>query len=112
MRFSHFGIFARRPNALGKFYERVLGFTETDRGALPSGDLIFLSRDPAEHHQIVLCSGRPADGNTTVNQISLQTDELDDLRAVFRLLQRESEVSAVASVSSFLRRLPCLWLTV
>lgn len=63
------------------FYTRVLGMVVTDRGALPTGNLVFLSRDPSEHHQLVLCSGRPEPlGFTTINQISFRTDALADLR--------------------------------
>ena len=47
------------------FYTRVLGFTVTDGGELETAEgsmtIVFLSRDPREHHQIVLASGRPAD---------------------------------------------------
>ncbi len=62
------------------FYARVLGFTVTDRGALPGrGELVFLSRLPDEHHQIVLVTGRPRDvGFTTVNQLSFRLPSLED----------------------------------
>ena len=59
--FSHLGIFVRDLAAMADFYTTRLGFTVTDRGALPGVDLVFLSRDPDEHHQIVLASGRPAE---------------------------------------------------
>ena len=43
------------------FYTRLLGFTVTDRGQLQGAagpvSLVFLSRDPDEHHQIVLATG-------------------------------------------------------
>ena len=68
-------------------------------GALPSGDLVFLSRDPNEHHQIVLCSGRPEAGFNTVNQISLRTDTLDTLRLLKNRLSRESEVTEIVAVT-------------
>ena len=49
---------------MGRFYQDVLGFTRTDKGSMPGPggallELVFLSRDPEEHHQIVFCSGRP-----------------------------------------------------
>jgi catechol-2,3-dioxygenase len=72
------------------FYEGVLGFAVTDRGMLGSVEIVFLSRDAREHHQIALVSGRPAalDFNI-VNQISLRAQTLSDLREVFSLLDRE-----------------------
>lgn len=43
--------------------------------------LVFLSRDPNEHHQLVLASGRPAESNppgfNVINQISLRVPDLD-----------------------------------
>ena len=63
--FSHVGIFVTDIARMEDFYTRVLGFTVTDRGDLetPRGRLqfVFLSRDPREHHQVVMASGRPAD---------------------------------------------------
>jgi catechol-2,3-dioxygenase len=63
--FSHMGIFVTDLARMEDFYTRVLGFTVTDRGDLetPRGRLqfVFLSRDPREHHQVVMASGRPAD---------------------------------------------------
>lgn len=67
------------------FYSRVLEFTVTDRGTLqtPHGEvrLVFLSRDPAVHHQIVLANGRPEHlAFNPINEISLEADSLDTLR--------------------------------
>ena len=92
--FSHFGMFVTNVARLEEFYTRILEFTVTDRGQLPGPngpmDLVFLSRDPDEHHQIVLISGRPADmGFNPINQISLKADSLATLRAMHQTLQRE-----------------------
>jgi catechol 2,3-dioxygenase-like lactoylglutathione lyase family enzyme len=92
--FSHFGLYAADLARMEDFYTRFMGFTVTDRGALevPGGkvDLVFLSRDPREHHQIVLASGRPPDlPFNVVNQLSFRVDSLADLRALHERLQRE-----------------------
>jgi catechol 2,3-dioxygenase-like lactoylglutathione lyase family enzyme len=77
--FSHFGIYVHDMAPMQEFYTRMLGFFVTDRGKLetPRGkvDLVFLSRDPDEHHQIVLASGRPKDlefdaGNADVHTVT------------------------------------------
>ncbi len=89
--FSHLGLCARNLPLMEEFYVNVLGFFVTDRGYLdtPRGpvDLIFLSRDPDEHHQIVLASGRPEklDFNT-INQISLRADSLATLQGFHRTM--------------------------
>ncbi|MCK9511952.1 MAG: VOC family protein [Pigmentiphaga sp.] len=89
--FSHMGFTVRDMAAMEDFYSKVLEFTVTDRGQLsgPNGmmDLVFLSRDPDEHHQIVLVSGRPAHlEHNPINQISLKADSLATLREMHRRL--------------------------
>jgi len=93
-RFSHFGMYVVDIAKMEDFYARVLDFTVTDRGDLPGPagrmDLVFLSRDPDEHHQIVLITGRPdSAGFNPINQISLKADSLATLRAMLHTLQRE-----------------------
>ncbi len=90
--FSHFGMFVHDIAALEAFYTGLLDFTVTDRGQLPGPngprDLVFLSRDPDEHHQIVLISGRPRDLDfNPINQISLKADSLDTLCRMYRTLK-------------------------
>lgn len=81
--FSHMGFYVRDLERMARFYKEVLCFTETDRGDLGTVQLVFLSRDPAEHHQIVLASGRPADLTfSVINQISLRVPDLATLRLV------------------------------
>jgi catechol-2,3-dioxygenase len=67
------------------FYSDVVGLTVTDRGKVGSGDeLVFMSADPAEHHQFVLMSGRPKDvGFNVIQQISFLVESLDELRTVW-----------------------------
>lgn len=92
--FSHFGMFVHDIARIEDFYVRLLEFTVTDRGQLsgPHGpmDLVFLSRDPDEHHQIVLISGRPKElPFNPINQISLKADSLATLCAMHRTLLAE-----------------------
>ncbi len=92
--FSHLGIYVKDLARMEAFYTRLLEFTVTDRGHLetPRGpvDLVFLSRDPDEHHQIVLASGRPAEaGFNVINQVSFKADSLGTLRTMHRRLQDE-----------------------
>lgn len=87
--FSHVGLFVTDLEVMTDFYTRALGFVVTDRGDLPSGRLVFLSRDPAEHHQLVLCTGRPPDRATTINQLSFRVGTLADLRSAAALFAAE-----------------------
>ena len=101
--FSHVGIHVTDLRRMEEFYTRFLGFTVTDRGPIdtPRGrvELVFLSRDPNEHHQIVLVTGRPANaGFNTVNQISFRVDGLTALREMHARLAVEpvADVEAVS----------------
>jgi len=97
--FSHVGIFVSDMAKMADFYTRFLGFTLTDRGRLGDTELAFLSRDPREHHQIVLVAGRPKDTPfNVVNQISFRVDSLTTLRELHARLHSES-VSEIAPVT-------------
>ena len=81
--FSHMGFYVRDIERMARFYKDVMGFFQTDQGLLGTVQLVFLSRDPTEHHQIVLATGRPADLSfNVINQISLRVPDLATLRAV------------------------------
>ena len=102
--FSHFGFFVRDLERMVDFYTRLLGFAVSDRGELdtPRGPLklAFLTRDPREHHQIVLASGRPDDlAFNTINQISFRMESFAGLREMHRAIQSERGVSEVSPVS-------------
>ena len=111
--FSHVGFFVTDITAMEDFYTRVLEFTVTDRGKLtgPSGPmhLVFLSRDPDEHHQIVLITGRPSEISfNVINQISLKADSLATLKEMHRRVQVEGmhEITPVThgnSLSIYMR---------
>jgi catechol-2,3-dioxygenase len=90
--FSHVGIHVHDLPAMEDFYTRFLGLVVTDRGPLDTSlgmlDFVFLSRDPREHHQLVLASGRPAETPFNVlNQISFRLESLADLRTLHERLK-------------------------
>jgi catechol 2,3-dioxygenase len=89
--FSHFGIYVTDLARMEDFYTRVLGLLVSDRGQVPGGsDLVFLSRDPDEHHQIVLASGRPPGVEfNVVNQISFKLPTLTGLKAMHARAREE-----------------------
>jgi len=71
LEFSHIGFFVTDLDKTQDFYTRVLGFPITDEGLLGTQRLTFLSRNPKEHHQVVLVEGRPRTlPFNVINQIS------------------------------------------
>ena len=92
--FSHVGFYVHDLAGMEDFYARVLGFTVTDRGELPTPTghvgLVFLSRNPEEHHQLVLASGRPETlAFNVINQLSFRIRDLAALRHFARVLEAE-----------------------
>ena len=89
--FSHFGIHVTDLARMEDFYTRVLGLLVSDRGTLGQGrTLVFLSRDPDEHHQMVLVTGRPSGVDyNVVNQISFKLPALADLQAMHARVREE-----------------------
>jgi len=98
--FSHMGFYVRDLARMARFYKDVMCFFETDRGDLGPVQLIFLSRDPSEHHQIVLATGRPADLSfSIINQISLRVPDLATLREVHRRVAADPDVTELVSAT-------------
>jgi len=98
--FSHMGFFVRDLARMARFYQEVLCMTQTDGGDLGSVGLVFLSRDPAEHHQLVLAAGRPPQtGFNTINQISFRVPDLATLRLVLARAQAEGGASDIQTVT-------------
>ena len=96
LKFSHMGVSVKDIDRMERFYTEVLGFTVTDRGTAGGMRLVFLSRDPFDHHQIVLATGRPDNlpANTanpqfgpSINQISFKLGTTADLRDVHERLK-------------------------
>jgi catechol 2,3-dioxygenase-like lactoylglutathione lyase family enzyme len=93
---SHLGVSCFDLDRMVDFYTRVLGMTVTDQGDVPVGRLVFLTTDPAEHHQLVLASGRtegtiqegPVLGGGFGSAIFQITFRLEDLATLRRMQQR------------------------
>lgn len=98
--FSHFGFSCIDIVAMTKFYTEIVGMSLSDSGPIPQArqgdgvEIVFLTSDPDDHHQLVLASGRPADSEidnskyaggafgSPVLQISFRLESLDVLRSM------------------------------
>ena len=89
--FSHFGLYVTDIGKMEEFYTGVLGLLVSDRGSIPGGSqLVFLSRDPDEHHQMVLATGRPPGVEfNVVNQLSFKLGTLEDLKTMHARAREE-----------------------
>lgn len=107
LKFAHLGLVVSDIEVMTRFYADVLGFTITDRGIFGEMHVVFMSRDPEEHHQIVLTTGRPAnlpantinpDFGPVIQQISFKMGSLADLRDM-RIRLEEGGATKMTSAS-------------
>ena len=95
---AHCGFKVADMDMMVEFYDAVLGYAVTGRGTMPAiggepaREYAYLSRDPLEHHQVILVSGRDLDAPTSVNQLSLRILSLDELRRMKRELEAHPKV--------------------
>jgi len=100
--FTHAGIYVTDMDRMVDFYTRVVGFAVADRGPRlqGGGEIAFMTRDPREHHQLVLATGRPTNLSfNMVNQLSFLVDGLATLKALYRDLKREPGLEDLGPVS-------------
>ncbi len=81
-RMTHLGLACFDRDAMEAFYRRTIGMVVTDRGVASGGpEIVFMTADPSEHHQLVLAPGRPEGSPSIIGQISFLVDSLASLRA-------------------------------
>jgi predicted enzyme related to lactoylglutathione lyase len=82
-RLSHVGLYVHDVPKMIDFYTQVLGFVVSD-GA-EDGRITFLSRNPSDHHQVVLVRGRTIDAEVPmVQQVSFNVGSLPQVQKAFR----------------------------
>lgn len=81
---SHMGILVRDLAALEKFYTSVFSMLVTDRGQghYFKNDIVFMTADPRQHHQLVIATGRGPNDPSSIFQMSFKVKSLDDLRLI------------------------------
>ena len=82
-RLSHVGLYVTDVPKMIDFYTKVLGFVVSD-GA-PDGRITFLSRNPSDHHQVVLVRGRETELETPmVQQVSFNVGTLGNVQKAYK----------------------------
>ena len=87
---SHSVLYVRDSGTMLDFYTDVLGFEVTDRGPLGAADgpeIVFLSQDPDEHHQLAMITTRKDESpSNSVNHFAFRIPSFDDLRGLMAKL--------------------------
>jgi catechol 2,3-dioxygenase len=83
---SHFELYVDDVSCMEEFYTRCLGLVVTDRGEGKNG-MVFLSRNPKEHHQLVL-TPRKSDTKikSPIDHIAFRVDSITKLRVFYKAL--------------------------
>jgi catechol-2,3-dioxygenase len=100
LKLRHMGMFVWDIDKMSQFYQEVLGFLVTDKGFVRDHHVVFLSRDPKSHHQLVMETGRPPGSGPGygLQQISFQVTALKDLRVMHDLVSARDDVSLIQTV--------------
>src|ERR1700749_5163771 len=85
-RLSHVGLYVHDVPKMNDFYTKVWGFVVSD-GA-EDGRITFLSRNPSDHHQVVLVRGRTTDTEVPmVQQVSFNFGTRARVQKAYRKLR-------------------------
>lgn len=98
------GLYATDLPRLTSFYVDVLGYAVTGGGRIgaigsaPAAECVYLTRDPDQFAQIVLCEGRAAATPSNVQQLTFRLPSFDELRRVDKVLRAADGASKVVNI--------------
>lgn len=82
---SHAVLYVRDQQKMLEFYTNVLGFKITDRGPLGENapEIVFLSNDPGEHHQVAMIQTRQDEApSNSVNHFAFRVENFEDVSSL------------------------------
>ena len=88
---SHAVLYVKDKDTMVDFYTSVLGFQVTDRGpvAKDGPEIIFMSQDPEEHHQLAMLDSRQSDKpSNSVNHFAFRVETFEDVRKLNAELEK------------------------
>jgi catechol 2,3-dioxygenase len=80
-----------------EFYSDVLGFEVMDRGPLGPDEIVFMSQNANDHHQVAFITGRdrPAPSNSVNHMAFRSAGTLDDLKGLKKSLEADARVTGI-----------------
>ena len=95
---AHAVLYVHDVDDMIEFYTNTLGFEVTDRGPLDNDEIVFLSQNACDHHQIAFITGRgvPQPSNSMNHVAFRSSGTLDDLRALKKALAADDRVTQIA----------------
>ena len=99
LQLSHMGFAVHDIRLMATYYQEVLDFKVTDQGQLGTTELVFLSRNEKEHHQIVMATGRPQELSfNPINQISFRVPNIAFLKLFLSRAKANSGTHDLVSI--------------
>jgi len=94
-------LYVHDVSAMIDFYTKTLGFEVTDRGPLGPAEIVFLSQNANDHHQVAFITGRSApDPSNSVNHVAFRSaGTLDDLRTLKKVLDADAQVTQIVPLT-------------
>ena len=87
---SHVVLNVRNLDLMLDFYQNILGFDITDRGPIAEGgpEIVFLSQQPSEHHQLAMVVAKAEEATTkSVNHLAFRVPTFQALKTQIQRLQ-------------------------
>ncbi len=94
---AHAVIYVHNVDDMIEFYSDTLGFEVTDRGPLGPDEIVFLSQNANDHHQVAFITGRDRpDPSNSVHHVAFRSaGTLDDLKALKKVLDANARVTGI-----------------
>ncbi len=94
---AHAVIYVHDADTMIAFYRDTLGFEVTDRGPLGADEIVFLSQNANDHHQVAFITGRDRpDPSNSVHHVAFRSGgTLDDLKTLNKTLQADASVTQI-----------------
>jgi catechol 2,3-dioxygenase len=94
---AHAVLYVHDVAAMIEFYTNTLGFEVTDQGSLGGDEIVFLSQNADDHHQVAFITGRPKpDPSNSVHHMAFRSGgNLDDLKTLKKTLDANERVTQI-----------------
>jgi catechol 2,3-dioxygenase len=94
---AHAVLYVHNVDDMIEFYSETLGFEVTDRGPFGPDEIVFLSQNANDHHQVAFITGRAEpDPSNSVNHVAFRSGgTLDDLKALKKVLEANARVTQI-----------------
>ena len=94
---AHAVLYVHDVDDMIDFYSETLGFEVTDRGPLGRDEIVFLSQNANDHHQVAFITGRPEpDPSNSVHHVAFRSaGTLDDLKSLKKVLEANARVTQI-----------------